>query len=102
AFLMNARGHWRLSPAFDITYAWNPRGRYTGRQQMSLGGKREDFFTEDLLRLATYADIKKARAMDMIARVNDCVRQWPGFAGTAGVGSERIERIAKAHRLDLL
>jgi len=29
AFLMNRRGEWRLSPAFDISYAWNPSGQWT-------------------------------------------------------------------------
>ena len=29
-FLMDKRGHWKLAPAFDVTYAYNPNGRWTG------------------------------------------------------------------------
>jgi serine/threonine-protein kinase HipA len=47
AFLMNRRGEWSLSPAFDVTYAWNPAGEWTSRHQMSINGKREAFERED-------------------------------------------------------
>jgi len=36
AFLMNRNGDWALSPAFDMTYAYNPAGRWTSRHQMSV------------------------------------------------------------------
>jgi serine/threonine-protein kinase HipA len=41
AFLMNRKGEWRLSPAFDVNYAYNPAGPWTGQHQMSLNGKRD-------------------------------------------------------------
>ena len=93
AFMMNRRGEWRLSPAFDISYAWNPSGEWTSRHQMSVNGKREGFEREDLLALARAADIKKARAEQMIDRVLDAVRRWPDFAGEAGVADARIREI---------
>jgi serine/threonine-protein kinase HipA len=93
AFIMNRRGEWRLSPAFDISYAWNPSGEWTSRHQMSVNGKREGFEREDLLALARAADIKKARAEQIIDRVLDAVRRWPEFAGEAGVADARIREI---------
>ena len=59
AFLMNRRGKWRLSPAFDISYAWDSRGEWRNRHQMSINGKRDEFKREDLLALANVAGIKK-------------------------------------------
>ena len=41
AFLMDADGQWSLSPAFDLTYAYNPDGAWTSRHQMTLNGKRD-------------------------------------------------------------
>ena len=35
AFLMDRDGRWSLSPAFDVTYSFNPRGVWTGQHQMS-------------------------------------------------------------------
>ena len=43
AFLMNREGEWNLSPAFDITYAYDPTGYWTSRHQMSINGKRDSF-----------------------------------------------------------
>lgn len=48
AFVMNKRGQWRLSPAFDVTYSYNPDGDWTASHQMSLNGKRNGFDLEDL------------------------------------------------------
>jgi serine/threonine-protein kinase HipA len=101
AFLMNRRGQWRLAPAFDVCYAYQPRGDWTGRHQMSLNGKRRGFERADFHALAATADIKKRPADELIDRILDAVRRWPEFAAGAGVPDERIERIGAAHRLDL-
>ncbi|MCD6269998.1 MAG: type II toxin-antitoxin system HipA family toxin [Deltaproteobacteria bacterium] len=101
AFLMNRRGEWRLSPAFDISYAWNPSGEWTSRHQMSVNGKRDGFKREDLLALAKAADIKKARAEQMVQRVIEAVRRWPDFAGEAGVNNEQIKKIQTSQRTNL-
>ncbi|MCY7388593.1 MAG: type II toxin-antitoxin system HipA family toxin, partial [Burkholderiales bacterium] len=36
AFLMNKSGEWSLSPAFDMTYSFNPTGAWTASHQMSM------------------------------------------------------------------
>ena len=101
AFIMNRRGEWRLSPAFDISYAWNPSGEWTSQHQMSVNGKRDMFEHEDLLALARAADIKKARAEQMIQRIIKAVRRWPDFAGKAGVNDEQAKKIQDSHRTSL-
>jgi serine/threonine-protein kinase HipA len=85
AFLMDRRGEWSLSPAFDLTYAWNPSGEWTGRHQMSINGKRDRFESADLLVLAATAGVKPARASEMLGQVREAVERWPAFAGEAGV-----------------
>jgi len=101
AFLMNRRGEWRLAPAFDISYAWNPSGEWTSRHQMSVNGKRDGFVREDLIALAKSADIKRARANQMIDRVIDAVRRWPELAARAGIADARAEQIQAAQRIAL-
>jgi len=46
---------------------------------MSVNGRRDGFEREDLLALAKAADIKKARAEQMIQHVIEVVRHWPDF-----------------------
>lgn len=101
AFLMNRRGQWRLSPAFDISYAWNPSGEWTSQHQMSVNGKRDGVERKDLIALAKAANIKKARAEQMIQRVIEVMRRWPDFAVEAGVNNEQIKKIQASHRTNL-
>ena len=62
AFLMDRGGAWSLSPAFDVTYAYNPSGRWTRRHQMTLNGKRDDFTREDFDAVRREAGLNAARA----------------------------------------
>ena len=101
SFLMNGAGEWRLSPAYDVTYAYNPRGPWTGRHQMSLAGKRSGFERADLLRFAETSALKAPRAARVIGEVLEAVADWPRFAAEAGVGKRDARRIRKTHRLGL-
>ena len=99
AYLMNKSGEWRLSPAFDVAYSYNPSGAWTSRHQMSINGKRDGFEIDDLLALGKSAAIKPARARRIIDVVADSVRNWAEFADVAGVDGQTAERIARAHRV---
>jgi serine/threonine-protein kinase HipA len=101
AYLMDRGGNWSLAPAFDVVYAYNPRGRQTARHQMSINGKRDGFTVADLRAAGAVASLKRGQAESILAAVTDAVRAWPELAARAGLGEERIERIAKAHRIDL-
>ena len=98
AFLMDRQGQWRLSPAYDVAYAYNPSGAWTGQHQMSVNGRRDDFERDDLVALAKVAGIKKRPAVAIIEAVAAAVEQWPDYATDAGVAPETIERIAKTFR----
>jgi len=97
AFLMDQEGEWRLSPAFDVTYAYNPTGDWTNRHQMTLAGKRDGFTREDLLTVGREMSIKKAA--DIIGEVGAAVACWAEFAAEAGVPEERASAIGGAHRV---
>lgn len=101
AFLMNQQGEWRLSPAFDISYQWNPEGQWTSQHQMSMNGKRDDFTRDDLIQLALLGDIKKVQAEQMIQQVIEVFRRWPDFAGKAEVSEQNIRKIMNSHRTNI-
>lgn len=102
AFLMDKSGNWSLSPAFDMTYSYNPQGDWTSRHQMSLNGKRDDFTIEDFKACAKNASMKRGRAEEIVRQVQEAVLQWKQFAGNSGVPPEVAEGIAKAHRTEIL
>ncbi len=101
AFLMDRGGVWRLSPAFDVSYSWNPSGAWTSVHQMTVGGKRDGFDVENLTRFASVAGIKTRKAMQLLAEVSAAVSAWQGYAAEAGVGELDTERIARGHRVSL-
>ena len=101
AFLMNRRGEWRLSPAFDVAYAYNPDGAWTSSHQMSLNGKRDDFTMDDVLRFAASGGLKRARTRRLLERVSAAALRWPSFAKDAGVSAADEARIAGTFRRSL-
>lgn len=92
SFLMDKIGNWSLSPAYDITFSYNPGGKRTGAHQMSINGKRGDFTYDDLLFVARSVEIPKPS--EIIAEVLDAVSKWPMFARKAGVNQKIINQIA--------
>jgi serine/threonine-protein kinase HipA len=99
AFLMDKTGAWSLSPAFDVTYAYNPTGSWTSRHQMTINGKRDDFTREDFEAVAEVAGLKRGRPQTVLEEVMETVKKWPRYAGTAGVSAHQREQIGRALRL---
>jgi serine/threonine-protein kinase HipA len=98
AYLMNKQGEWRLSPAFDVAYSYNPTGAWTSRHQMSVNGKRDDFEIEDLVALARAGDIKRRKALAIAEEVDAAVAEWPARAAEAGVPEAMAARVEGAQR----
>jgi serine/threonine-protein kinase HipA len=101
AFLMNKQGQWSLSPAFDLTYSYNPSGRWTGSHQMTLNGKRDDFRLDDFKACARSAGLKRGRAETIVGEVSETLACWPDYAARAGIEADTTRRIGKTLRLDL-
>ena len=101
AFLMGRDGRWSLSPAFDMTYSYNPGGVWTANHQMSINGKRDGFTLEDLRACAKSAMMKRGRAEKIVEEVRTAVMQWPDFAGKAGVTDDWTAQIKANLRLEM-
>jgi serine/threonine protein kinase HipA of HipAB toxin-antitoxin module len=99
AFLMDKAGAWSLSPAFDVTYAYNPTGLWTNRHQMTINHKTDDFTREDFKAVAQVAGLKRGRPDDILTEVIDTVTGWPRYANAAGVPGSHRDRIARTLRL---
>ncbi|MCI0505703.1 MAG: type II toxin-antitoxin system HipA family toxin [Gammaproteobacteria bacterium] len=91
SFLMEPDGKWTLSPAYDVVYSHNPKGKWTNQHQMSINGKRDHFTREDLLYIGE--SISLPRPQEIIDGVANAVRQWPEFAKTAGLKPEIMSEI---------
>jgi serine/threonine-protein kinase HipA len=97
SFLMDRNGKWRLAPAYDMAYAYNPLGAYTSAHQMSINGKRDRFEKSDFMQVAQSMAIKKPN--ELIEEVILSVSQWRTIASEYGIPYPLINKIGKTHRL---
>jgi serine/threonine-protein kinase HipA len=99
AFLMDKTGAWSLSPAFDVTYAYNPTGLWTSRHQMTINGKTDDFSREDFAAVAQVAGLRRGRPQIVLTEVMETIKEWPRYAKSAGVPGSQRDKIAQTLRL---
>ena len=99
AFLMNKSGAWSLSPAFDVTYSFNPSGLWTSKHQMTMHGKRDHFTMEDFRACGKHALLKRGRAKTIVLEIIEVVKKWPRFAKQANVDRTWQQEIKRNHRL---
>ena len=91
SFLMDKTGKWRLSPAYDVSWSYNPEGKWTSQHQMSINNKWSDFTMDDLLTVASSMNIKSPR--EIIEKTIDVVAHWPVYAASLGIPKDTIEVI---------
>jgi serine/threonine-protein kinase HipA len=101
AFLMDERGTWSLSPAYDLTYGYDPANLWMSQHQMSVNGKFEGFTREDLMKLADTVSLSRSTAADLIEEVGRAVSRWEEFAAVAGAPEDYMQQIKANQRLHL-
>ena len=95
SFLMDETGDWSLSPAYDITFAYNPTNLWLAQHQLSINNKRRDISRNDLLSVATQMNVKKAN--EIIENVRGVISKWKGYATDAGVAVSQLKAISATH-----
>jgi len=93
AFLMGKDGRWRLSPAYDVTYAFDPNNFWTNRHQMSVNGKMHDINRKDVEEFAHNTGIKDPG--DVIETTLSVASEWKEYAREPKVPKETAEAIGK-------
>lgn len=89
AYLMDERGDWRLSPAYDLTFSSGPGGEQT---TMVLGeGKSPG--PDHLLKLGMGVDLPKKTVQAIIAQMQDALQKWGALAKARGVRAANIKLI---------
>lgn len=99
SFLMDETGNWSLAPAYDVTYAYDPKNKWMKSHQMSVNGKHDEINRNDILVLAKNMNIKKTN--EKIDMVIDVVSNWNRFAKKANVNMEQIKFIRSVLQLRL-
>ncbi len=93
SFIMDKQGIWRLSPAFDVCYAYSPNSYWVNSHSMSINGKRSNITRNDLLTVAKNMNIKKAN--NIINQIADVVSNWNNYAKKTSVNAALKKEIGK-------
>ncbi len=99
SFLMDQQGNWSLSPAYDVSWSYQPGSFWVETHQMTVNGKRDKFELTDLEAVAK--QVRGIDAQGIIEEVCLAVKRWREIAGSVGVAPRLIDEIEKTHRLYL-
>ena len=93
SFIMDRNGKWRLSPAYDITFSYNPTNKWLRAHQMSVNGKADDIQLSDLLESGKNMGIKERSCKKIIDEVKNSVENFAMYAEEAKLSEKVISRI---------
>jgi serine/threonine-protein kinase HipA len=99
SFVMDVSGVWRIAPAYDLTWSYNPDGAWTSVHQMSVNGKRNDFTSRDLVDVGRRYGI--ARPEQIVRSTVDVFSSWDRFALDADVPTPLRRMVGDSVRLEL-
>lgn len=85
SFLMDKSGKWMLSPAYDITFSYNPSNKWLCAHQMTVNGKTVGIGLPDLLEAGAKMGIKNRRCKDIIGEIVVSVSGFAAFAEQVGI-----------------
>ena len=92
SFLMDSKGVWHVSPAYDLTFSSGPSGEHC----TTVMGEGKNPGLTHLLELAKVSNIKKTKALQIIEEVKSVTSQWKRYARQSGVNAKSIAFIDKA------
>ena len=91
-FILRQEQPWNLSPAYDVTHAYNPRGEWTYQHLMSVNQKFKDISKADLLEVASRFSVR--RPENVLSDVRSAIDSWSQFAKRANLSPSLQKRVA--------
>ena len=101
-FLMNKKGEWILSPAFDMTYSYDPRGKWTNMHQIKLNGKQDEFNIDDIIKFGKYCNLTKKQSLQVVENTINAFKKFGYLADKYNVDLELKQSILKSLRMDII
>ncbi|WP_022761393.1 type II toxin-antitoxin system HipA family toxin [Butyrivibrio sp. AD3002] len=95
SFLMDRNGIWRLAPAYDMTFAYDPDNQWLKAHQMLINGKSTGMLREDILAAGRNMGISNAVSNAIIDEVEYAVNNWIRYAEQAEIKESTYEMVQK-------
>ena len=94
SFLLREAGQWELSPAYDVTFAFDPASQWVHQHLMSVNGKFAGITREDVRAVADRHELLSEVGLAIDA-AEAAASRWPEFASDAGVAPEEAQRVQR-------
>lgn len=95
SFLMNRKGIWSLSPAYDITFAYNSNNQWLKAHQMSVNGRVSNISKNDIITCGINMDLKASKCQKIFQEVYNAVKEFDTIARSVGIRDKTINMIQK-------
>ena len=89
AFLMDREGHWRPTPAYDITFSTGPGGEHN----LTIAGEGRSPGRTHIMAEAKASGVRASDAEEAYEAVRAAVDRWPQFAAEAGLSGQRTRAL---------
>jgi serine/threonine-protein kinase HipA len=93
SFLMNKNGEWRLSPAYDLTFPFDPYQQMYLPHQININGKTKDISLTDLKAVAKIVGIRNAN--QIIDELIESVSSFSSRISDFSINKKTVELIEK-------
>ena len=93
SFLMDRNGKWKLSPAYDLTFSYNPDNKWLRAHQMTVNGKTTEIGLTDLMEAGSNMGLKERRCREIISEVGAAVDDFSSIADQVGLKEKTTEYI---------
>lgn len=93
SFILRKGDKWKLAPAYDLCFSFDPANYWVSQQTLSVNGKRRGITREDILAIAKENSIK--RGDEIIEQINSVVKSWKDYAIQAGIREDLKDMIYK-------
>lgn len=93
SFIMDRTGKWMLSPAYDITFSYNPTNKWLRAHQMTVNGKTTEIGLADLLEAGAKMGVKERRCKNIISEIGASVSGFASYAEQVGIKEKTFEFI---------
>lgn len=98
SFLMNKKGIWSLSPAYDITFPYEVSNIWRKTQPLSINGKVKDINISDFLAIATRYGVKQP--VNIINSIIKELKQFRDLAIKYELPEDKAKKIEACFRFD--
>jgi serine/threonine-protein kinase HipA len=93
SFILKQGHDWELAPAYDVTHAHNPKGKWTYQHLMSVNGKFDGITRADLLAEADRFGVP--RPEELLTDVRAALDNWREHAKEAGLSQSKADELAR-------